>query len=719
MLRHLLALLTALFLIQNLPAQIVPTPRSQTITEGCFDLDNRTGISYSQQLAPLAGYLQEYLPGIAASRHSSSNRAIVLRTEPALGEEAYTLTVLPERIEIVGGGYGGVFNGIQTLLQLLPPEVYAKRLQLPVRIACQQIEDAPRFAYRGQHLDVARTWMDKARVERYIDFISHHKINKLHFHLTDDEGWRIEIKSHPELAAVGGFRGGDSPIRAIYGKWDEKYGGYFTQEELKELIAYAALRNVEIIPEIDLPGHSRAIARIHPEILCRYTPDTAASNGYDERSAWCVAREENYALLEDILTEVYELFPSEYVHIGGDEVQMEQWQRCPDCQALMRREGMYNPAQLQRLFMTRMIAILEKNGKRPALWNEVIRGGRLPVESRIHGWESVKACREATSQGYRTVVMPGEYFYFDMRQSPYEPGHNWAAIFDVQKVYSFDPAALEFTAAEIEHIEGYEGAFWSEIPISQHPETPDYTDFMLFPRVCALAERCWSENPPAWEEFYRTLTDAHYDRMSAMGIRFRLSPPVVSFHDGTLQASTDDGSALFYRLESDSVWSPYQGAIRTEHPESYLFESRRGSGRSPEVGAPQFYRTIQPTVRIASSMPAGSKTSFTRAAQYKGFARTNRTCRPGDWVLFSFDNPVRCREIFVQTGYLQLPRLIFNTGYAEVSYDGVHLEPAGALEQGCIAIRPEGRPVYAIRITATCSDNGSSSVIIQPLRIKP
>lgn len=719
MLRHLLALLTALFLIQSLPAQIVPTPRSQTITEGCFDLDNRTGISFSQQLAPLAGYLQEYLPGIAASRHSSSNRAIVLRTEPALGEEAYTLTVLPERIEIVGGGYGGVFNGIQTLLQLLPPEVYAKRLQLPVRIACQQIEDAPRFAYRGQHLDVARTWMDKTRVERYIDFISHHKINKLHFHLTDDEGWRIEIKSHPELAAVGGFRGGDSPIRAIYGKWDEKYGGYFTQEELKELIAYAALRNVEIIPEIDLPGHSRTIARIHPEILCRYAPDTAASNGYDERSAWCVAREENYALLEDILTEVCELFPSEYVHIGGDEVQMEQWQRCPDCQALMRREGMDDPAQLQRLFMTRMIAILEKNGKRPALWNEAIRGGRLPAESRIHGWESVKACREAALQGYRTVVMPGEYFYFDMRQSPYEPGHNWAAIFDVQKVYSFDPAALRFTAAEIERIEGYEGAFWSEIPVSQHPETPDYTDYMLFPRVCALAERCWSKHAPAWEEFYRTLTDAHYDRMSAMGIRFRLSPPVVSFHDGTLQASTDDGSALFYRLESDSVWSPYQGAIRTEHPESYLFESRRGSGHSPEVGAPQFYRTIQPTVRITSSMPAGSKTPFTRAAQYKGFARTNRTCRPGDWVLFSFDNPVRCREIFVQTGYLQLPRLIFNTGYAEVSYDGAHFEPAGALEQGCITIRPEGRPVYAIRITATCSDNGSSSVIIQPLRIKP
>lgn len=716
---RLLILMTVILFCRTAIAGIIPSPQSRTFCNGYFTLDPRTAISADTASAPLAIYLQEYLPIMGFCGQLFTAQAIVMQVDPELAEEAYRLSVQPERIEITGGGYGGVFNGIQTLFQLLPSDVYAKQLQLPVKIACQKIEDAPRYSYRGQHLDVARTWMDESRVKRYIDFISYHKINKLHFHLTDDEGWRIEIRSHPELATIGGFRGGDSPIRAIYGKWDEKYGGYFTQDEIKELIAYAAIRNVEIIPEIDLPGHSRTIARIHPEILCNYTPDTAPSNGYDERSAWCVAREENYALLEDILTEVCELFPSKYIHIGGDEVQMEQWMRCPDCRALMQREGMCDPAQLQRLFMTRMMAILEKNGKYPAVWNEAIRGGQLPQQSRVHGWENLKACREATSQGYRTVVMPGEYFYFDMRQSAHEPGHNWAAIFDARKVYSFDPASLGFTAAEIKHIEGFEGAFWSEIPVSQHPETPDYTDYMLFPRVCALAERCWNENPPAWEEFYRTLTGSHYDRMSAMGIRFRLSPPAVSFRDGVLQAGTDDGSALFYRLETDSVWSPYQGPIRTDHPERYLFESRKGSGQSPEVGAPQFYRTIQPPVRITSSMPAGSKSPFARAEQYKAFARTTRTCRPGDWVLFSFDNPVRCREIFVQTGYLQLPRLIFNSGYAEVSYDGQNFEQAGALEQGSITIRPEGCPVYAIRITATCPDNGSSSVIIQPLRIKP
>lgn len=244
---------------------------------------------------------------------------------------------------------------------------------------------------------------------------------------------RIEIKSHPELTEIGGFRGGDSPVRPVYGKWSEKYGGYFTQEEMRGLIRYAAERNIKIIPEIDLPGHSRNIASVHPEIRCNYPPDTVSTNGYDYRSAWCVAAEANYALLEDILGELCELFPSEYIHVGGDEVEMTQWTRCPDCRALMACLGTDDPRRLQDLFMERMAGILAAHGKRPAVWNEAVRTGAFTKECRVHGWESVKACLDATAKGYRTVVMPGEYFYFDMRQTPRENGHDWAAIFDAQK----------------------------------------------------------------------------------------------------------------------------------------------------------------------------------------------------------------------------------------------------------------------------------------------
>ncbi len=306
-----LVLLCLLMLLPfgSLDAQIIPTPRSDTPAPGRFVLDDTTVLSYADELAPLAGYLLQYLPLTSGRNVSPTRRCIALSLDDTLPAEGYRLTIREERIELAGGTGGGAFYAVQSLLQLLPAEVYAGRCPLPVELDCRTIADAPAYAYRGMHLDVARTWMEGERLKRMIDLLAYHKINKLHLHLADDEGWRIEILSHPELAAIGGFRGGDSPVAPVYGKWGEKYGGYYTQAEMREIIRYAARRNIEIIPEIDLPGHSRTVARIHPEILCRYTPDTTPTGGYDTRSAWCVAREENYALLEDILDEICRLFP--------------------------------------------------------------------------------------------------------------------------------------------------------------------------------------------------------------------------------------------------------------------------------------------------------------------------------------------------------------------------------------------------------------------------
>lgn len=258
----------------------------------------------------------------------------------------------------------------------------------------------------------------------------------------------------------------------VYGKWDEKYCGFYTQDEMRDLIRYAAVRNVEIIPELDLPGHSRNFARVHPEILCDYTPDLRPTAGYDYRSVWCASREENYRLLADILGELAALFPSEYLHIGGDEVDMSQWEECPNCRALMAREGMADGHALEQYFLGRLTRILEANGKRPAVWNEAIEGGELARSTRVHGWESVKACLDATAAGYRTVVMPGQYFYFDMRQSPHEDGHDWAAIFDVRKTYSFDFARCGFTPAQEANVLGVEGAFSANCTFRTIPKHP-------------------------------------------------------------------------------------------------------------------------------------------------------------------------------------------------------------------------------------------------------
>lgn len=710
-------LVTALMTVQIASAGVLPTPSKETAGEGCFVLDASTTISYDPALAPLADYLGEHL-GLACDPSRSSDPALVLRLSGGYAPEAYELHILPSRIEIEAGDYGGVFNGVQTLFQLLPPEVYAGVPAYPVQLDCREIADAPRYNYRGMHLDVARTWIESSAVKRYINLLSYHKINKLHLHLTDDEGWRIEIKSHPELTEIGGYRGGDSPVRPVYGKWDEKYGGYFTQEQVRELIEYAAVRNIEIIPEIDLPGHSRNMAHVRPEILCRYSPDTSASNGYDERSAWCVAREENYTLLEDILSEVCALFPSRYVHIGGDEVEVSQWRRCPDCQALMHRLGLTDPHRLEDRFMARLTEILARHGKLPAVWNEAVHSGELSRDTRVHGWETAAACADALRKGYPTIIMPAQWFYFDMRQAPREEGHSWAAIFDARKTYEFElPDGL--TDEQLNRVEGMQGAFWSEAYVSHEPEKPDYLDFLCYPRICALAEQAWHGNEEGWESFYKKMQEAHYDRMTAMDIRFRLFPPVVQYKDGYLSAASSDEKAdIYYTLEGDSAEHRYVRPLRTDQPHRYLFHTRQGTGRSAKVGSAAFYRRITPALILSTSMGESSRIPYANVEKYKTFARTARTCGQGDWVRYDFNGPVRCREIFLQTGHLQVPKTIITSGYAEVSYDGEQFERAGELEKGRIVLHPT-RPVRAVRIISTCDDNGCSFVTIQPPRIKP
>ena len=561
--------------------------------------------------------------------------------------------------------------------------------------------------------------MDADAVKRYIDLLSYHNINKLHLHLTDDEGWRIEIRSHPELAEVGGFRGGDSPVKAIYGKWFERYGGYYTQEEMRDIVRYAAVRNIEVIPEIDLPGHSRTVGTVHPEIRCAYAADTAATAGYDYRNAWCVAREENYALLGDILGEICGLFPSEYIHIGGDEVDMSQWKRCPDCRALMARMGTDDPHRLEDLFLERLAGILREHGKRPAVWNEAVRTGAFSHDCRVNGWESTKACLDATAKGYRTVVMPGEYFYFDMRQSPNEPGHQWAAIFDARKVYSFDFAEAGFSAAQMRRVEGLQGAFFSELYVAHEPEKPDYLDYMLFPRVCALARIAWSGNDEGWDAYYKELREEHYPRMTAMGIRFRLTPPQVRYADGMLTAATDDGSRIrFVRDDRPDEESDYTAPVQTSEPHRYRFRSERGTGRSPYAAHDSRYRTIRPAVTLTSSIRESAKFPYSNVDTYKGYAYTSRTGRKGDWVLYTFDEPVSCREMLLRTGYSHLTKMQFVTGYAEVSYDGRTFERAGELDEGAILLRPE-RSVKAVRLVCTSDGNGTPIVVVMPPEIKP
>ena len=689
---------------------IIPTPRHMSTSDGCFRISPQTTIGASNKnLQPIVGYAVQEI-GLVASVKTPDIKLVV---DAALGKEEYRLSISSSGVLISGGDYGGVFNGVTTLMQLLPADIYNGGLKSAVDVSCCEISDSPRYEHRGFMLDVCRTWMDKSAVMAFIDLMAYHKYNSLRLHLTDDEAWRIEIKSHPELAGVGGYRGGYSPIWPRYGKWNERWGGYYTQEDMREIIAYAATRNIEVIPEIDLPGHSLCIATIHPEILCDYTPRCTSSFGYDTRSAFCASREENYVLLADILGEVCELFPSEYIHVGGDEVEMSQWRRCPNCQALMRDNAMSNTSELQQYFMSRLIDILASHGKKPAVWNEAIDGGKLSGDTRVYGWESIKECRTAAIN-YKTVVMPGQYFYFDMKQSGREPGHDWAAIFDWTKVYNFSLSSQGFTSAEQGNVVGFEGSFFSEAYASRNPESPDFLHYQTFPRMVALSEIAWAASDTRdSKKFYDRMVE-HYARLDAMGVAYRLMPPKVTYSDGVLTAEVDDNSCIYYRREPMEVEMLYTRPIATDNPAKYSFISRRYSAHSPVAAVAAHFKAITPVFNITSSMNDSERFSFDKAESYGRLARTTRAGDVGDWVMFTFERPVVCRCMKVATGNFQLPRFIFENGYVEVSYDGKVFERVGELECGMYIIEYPARPIKAVRITCTSRGNGAEWVSIQP-----
>lgn len=661
-------LATAFVVAQPQRVNIIPLPVEAKAGQGVFTIPTELAMYHSTDLTPIALYLLENVHNTPIEQFVPIGKRVMpvgidavfqIYTDPNAGlpAEGYRLSVTPERITIVAADYGGAWNAIQTLLQLMPEGVCGGNSELITSIPCIEIVDYPAYAYRGMMLDVARTFAPVEEVLRYIDNMSRYKLNRFHWHLTDDEGWRIEIKSHPELAEKGGFRGGDSPVWSAYGKWGVRYGGYYTQQQIKEVVEYAKVRNIEIIPEIDLPGHSRAVANINTSILCPIHYNTITSGGYNLANVWCATREENYAILEDILSEVCELFPSDYIHIGGDEVNMSQWNRCPDCQALLKREGLTDGHQLEGYFLGRLAEILERNGKLPAVWNEATDGGNLSKTSRVHGWQNVKVANKVAEQGYGTVVMPAAFFYFDMKQSMDEPGHTWAGVVDDQKCYSFDPAKEGFSAAAIKNIVGFEAAFWSELYLANKNKFKNYLDYQTYPRLCALSEVCWTPTERRnWESYHKTLTEYHYPRLERLGIDFRAKKPVVKF-------------------------------IKKLTPEMKFttsFETFRGEN---DISLIEHYGTdfgIQST----------------------------RTCRSGDWAMFTFTKPAQCSSMELITGYRYMERAQFWNGYVEVSYDGHSFEKVAELDEGRATINPK-RPVKAVRIVCTTNYNGQDRTVIQ------
>ena len=425
--------------------------------------------------------------GPIATAESSDNAEpcdISLRRSAEQGAEAYAISVTQKQLEIEAATDLGLNWALTSLSQLL--QVDGGKNYLPA----MRLEDAPRFSYRGMHLDVGRHFYSPAAVKRYLDFLARYKFNRFHWHLTEDQGWRIEIKKYPRLTSVGSMR--KETLVGLYRNFPHEYdgtptGGFYTQEEVKEIVAYAAERGIEVIPEIELPGHSLAALAAYPELGCTPGPFEVATTWGVFEDVFC-PKEETFVFLENVLQEVLELFPSSMIHIGGDEVPPDRWQESKEVAALMKREGLTEIPEVQTYFINRIGAYLKSQGRTLIGWDEILEGG-LPDEAVVMSWRGQEGGLTAARQGARVVMAPNDFTYFNQPQgeADAESGSAGSRFLPLEKVYGFEPAPDELTAEEKKLILGAEGCVWTEYIPTEAQLWPK-----VFPRLLALSEVLWS-----------------------------------------------------------------------------------------------------------------------------------------------------------------------------------------------------------------------------------
>ena len=489
-------LLTTLFLqsyagIANY--ELVPLPQSIKLVKGQgFNLTDGTLIVYAgadEAMQRNAQFLAQYFKSMTNKEVSvtndrrAKNGCIVLALDKKLkGDEAYHISVSNKTIRVTGKTPKGVFYGIQTLRKSLAEEIHQDAIVFPA----VEIDDEPRFGYRGMMLDCARHFFPVSFVKKFIDLLALHNMNTFHWHLTDDQGWRIEIKKYPELTKIGSVR-----QRTVIGRDSDlddgtPYGGYYTQEEAREIVEYARQRHIKVIPEIDMPGHMMAALATFPELGCTGGPYEVGFGWGIYLDVLCLGNEKIYPFLEDIIDELVPIFPAKEFHIGGDETPRDYWKVCPKCQALAKCEGI-DTHQLQAYFTKRMEKYLNSKGKIIIGWDEILEGDINPSAT-IMSWRGVSNGNKASADGHDVIMSPTEFAYFDYYQTDQTRNEPmaWGGYLPVEKVYSFDPAPDTLSAKAKQHIIGAQANLWTEyIPYTQQAE------YMLLPRMAAMAEVQW------------------------------------------------------------------------------------------------------------------------------------------------------------------------------------------------------------------------------------
>ncbi|MFG2679028.1 beta-N-acetylhexosaminidase [Streptomyces sp. NPDC048392] len=511
-------------------AGVIPRPRQVARQDAFFELGPDTGLTADDGSRPTERWLRATLgaaTGLPLAPGAGDGGAVRLALDGELPDEGYRLDIAPEGVHLTGGGPAGLFWGAQTLRQLLGPDAF-RRAPLPDRrwrLPLVRIEDAPRFRWRGLMLDVARHFMPKDGVLRYLDLMAAHKLNVLHFHLTDDQGWRVEIERHPRLTTTGSWR-----ARTKYGHrasplWEDKpHGGYYTREDIREIVAYAAERHITVVPEIDVPGHSQAAIAAYPELGNTDVIDTTALSVWD---TWGVSpnvlapTENTLRFYEGVFEELLELFPSEFIHIGGDECPKEQWRRSATAQARIEALALADEDELQAWFIQHFDTWLSERGRRLIGWDEILEGG-LAKGAAVSSWRGYAGGVAAARAGHDVVMCPEQQVYLDHRQAAGEDEPvPIGFVRTLEDVYRFEPVPAELTPDESGHVIGTQANVWTEVM-----ENQERVDYQVFPRLAAFAEVAWSTLPaPADRDFaaFERRMATHYRRLDALGVAYR--PP--------------------------------------------------------------------------------------------------------------------------------------------------------------------------------------------------
>ncbi len=512
-------------------AAVIPLPTSLTDGEGFFLLTATTVVETDPAFAEVVESQVAALrraTGLSLAAGVEGPRIAVAFVQ-GLPPEAYDLRVSAAGVEIAASGQAGVFYAFQTLRQLLPAEIESR---VPVDgvlwvLPAVEIADFPRFPYRGMHLDVGRHFFDVDFVKKYIDTMARFKLNRFHWHLTEDQGWRIEIDAYPKLTQIGAWRR-ESPVGDNLDPYvgdGVPHGGFYTKDEIREVVAYAAERFVTVIPEIEMPGHATAAIAAYPELGCTSEQLQVSTTWAVHDTIYC-PQEATFEFIETVLSEVIELFPSEYIHIGADEVPKRQWERSAVAQGVMRRERLETEEQLQSWFIRRVEAYLRSQGRRLIGWDEILEGGLAP-DATVMSWRGTKGGIEAARQGHDVIMTPIEHAYFDFYQGEPESeplAMNWAGFsISLRTAYEFEPVPDVLTEEEARHILGPQGNVWTE-----YIATPEHVEYMAYPRALALAEVAWSSREARdWPDFVLRLGEV-LPHLDVLNVNYRV-PAEVTF----------------------------------------------------------------------------------------------------------------------------------------------------------------------------------------------